>query len=145
METMPQFHPNSTTTRTSPTACWTSPAWDPTPALPTWGLLTPSTPTASWNIASTFQYKTLFGNMVMTRTLMPTDFQWESKERRQVADDMFYFLKVIKQAQDFKEKIHYMFKSGRKALLYCCKENCENCGELATCRYWGSQDTNLWR
>jgi hypothetical protein len=73
------------------------------------------------------------------------NFKWESKERRQAADDMSHFLKVIKWAQDFKEKIHYTFKSGRRALLYCCKENCENCGEPAMCHYWGSQDMNLWQ
>jgi hypothetical protein len=122
METMPYFHPDSTMTRTSPTACWTSPAWDPTPALPTWGLLTPSTPTASWNITPTFQYQTLFGNTVTTQAQVPTGFKWESEERRQAADDMFHFLKVIEWAQDFEEKIHHMFKSGRRALLYHCEE-----------------------
>jgi hypothetical protein len=47
------------------------------------------------------------------------DFKWESEERRQAADNMFHFLKVIKQAQDFEEKIHHTFKSERRALLYC--------------------------
>jgi hypothetical protein len=55
---------------------------------------------------------------------------------------MYHFLKVIEQAQDYKEKIHHTFKSGRKTLLFQCEENCENCGEPTTCHYWGSQDTD---
>jgi hypothetical protein len=55
---------------------------------------------------------------------------------------MFHFLKVIKWAQDFEEKIHHTFKSGRKAILFQCKENCNNCGEPATHCYWGSQNAN---
>jgi hypothetical protein len=73
------------------------------------------------------------------------DFKWESEEKRQAADDMFRFLKVIEQAQDFEEKIHHTFKSGGRALLFCCEENCKNCGEPATVHYWGSQETNPWR
>jgi hypothetical protein len=135
---MSHFHPTSATDRTSPTTCWTSPVWDPSPAPPTWGLLTPLTPTVSWNITPTFQYEMLFGNLVTTQNQTLKEFEWESEERRQAADNMFCFLKVIEQAQDFEGKIHHMFKSGRKALLCQCEENCENCRKPATCRYWGS-------
>jgi hypothetical protein len=144
MEAMACSHLGDTMARTSPTVCWTSPAWDPTPTLPTWGLLTPSTPTASWNITPTLQYETLFGNVVSTRVQALKDFKWESEERRQVADNMFCFLKVIEKAQDFKEKVQHTFKLGRKALLHRCEKNFENCGEPAMCQYWGSQETNPW-
>jgi hypothetical protein len=133
MGVMSHPHSDDTTVRTSPLTCWTSPVWDNTPAPPTWGLLLPTTPTAPWNITPTFQYETLFGNLVTTHNQTPKDFEWESKERRQAADDMFHFMKVIERAQDFEEKIQHTFKSGRKALLYHCEENCENCEEPATC------------
>jgi hypothetical protein len=138
LETMPNPNLNGPNARTSPMTCWTFPAWDDTPAPPTWGLLIPSPIAASWDVAPTFQYKTLFGNLVTTCDPTPKDFKWESEERRQAADDMFHFLKVIEQAQDFEEKVQHTFKSGRKALLYRCEENCKNCGEPATCQYWGS-------
>jgi hypothetical protein len=126
------------------TSSWESPIWDDSPAPPTWGLsaLTPSAPMPSWNITPVFIYNTLFGNAIATSFQVPTDFKWESEERRQATDDMYCFLKVIEWAQDFEEKIHHMFKSGRKALLFQCEENCDNCGEPVTHHYWGSQNTD---
>jgi hypothetical protein len=58
---------------------------------------------------------------------------------------MFCFMKVIEWAQDFKDKMKHTYKSGKRALLYHCKENCENCGEPAILHYWGSQEKDPWK
>jgi hypothetical protein len=115
-------------------APWTS-SWDTTPAPPTWGLLTPASPTLLWGITPAFYYETLFGNVVTTQFQAPVDFKWESQERREAVDDMFCFLKVIEWAQDFEDKIQHTFKSGRRVLLFCCEENCKNCGKPAMLQY----------
>jgi hypothetical protein len=72
---MPDPYLDGPNVRTSPVACWSSPVWDNTPAPPMWGLLIPSSTTASWDIAPTFQYQTLFGNLVTTHNLTTKDFK----------------------------------------------------------------------
>jgi hypothetical protein len=145
---MTPIAPNFTLTLPPPT--WgpdtTSDDPDALPETDSLTLLSTDVTTTSypfWDVQSDWTYTTLFGNEVPLSFTLPTTFHWKDQERREAADDMLRFLSVFDRAVGLEERLQHQFKSGRRALLWQCEENCENCGEPATRRYWGS--TNNYR